>query len=316
MMFSRLDLKNSIGMKLFNPILLSVFSFLAVLNASAQVTLAVNSDTIKIKVDSIRVNMDTVIVPVYEWKNLANGIDWCEPSAPRLSIVGDSKLTIIKINPNKFDFELLTATQYGKISRPVNEWADSFNLNVVINAGMYELSNGLINRGYMKSYDHHNNATFNPNYNSMIALNPKDTTDHRFTILDLKCDTWEQVKSDYHCYSQGMRMIDCNGEALSWNKRNQSCSMLIAAKDAQGNIYYIFSRSPYTHNQMIGFMMDFPFELTNAIYLEGGPETSLYVKIGDTVIERIGSYVSQTYPRDDNDHFWPLPNVIGLRVKQ
>lgn len=303
-------------MKLLKQLMLSSFSLLAVLNASAQVSTALTTDTIKMKVDSIRVNLDTVIVPVYEWKNLADGIDLCEPSAPRLSILGDSKLTIIKINPNKFDFELLTATQYSKISRPVNEWADSFNLNLVINAGMYELSNGLINRGYMKSYDHHNNASFNPNYNSMIALNPKDTMETKFTIMDLKCDTWEKVKSDYHCYSQGMRMIDCNGEALSWNKRNQSCSMLIAAKDAEGNIYYIFSRSPYTHNQMIGFMMDFPFELTNAIYLEGGPETSLYVKVGDTLIERVGSYVSQTYPRDDNDHFWPLPNVIGLRVKQ
>jgi hypothetical protein len=58
-----------------------------------------------------------------------------------------------------------------------------------------------------------------------------------------------------------------------------------------------------------------PFELTNAIYLEGGPETSLYIKVGDTVIERIGSYVSQTYPNDNNNHFWKLPNVIGMKLK-
>jgi hypothetical protein len=91
--------------------------------------------------------------------------------------------------------------------------------------------------------------------------------------------------------------------------------MLIAAKDALGNIYYIFSRSPYTHNQMIGFIKQFPFELTNAIYLEGGPETSLYICVGDRTIERVGSYVSGTYPNDDNHEFWALPNVIGLRLK-
>lgn len=120
-MFSRLDLKNSIGMKLLKRLMLACFGLITVLNTSAQVSPAATADTLKIKADSIRVNLDTVIVPVYEWKNLADGIDMCEPSAPRLSILGDSKLTIIKINPNKFDFELLTATQYGKNSRPVNE---------------------------------------------------------------------------------------------------------------------------------------------------------------------------------------------------
>jgi hypothetical protein len=58
-----------------------------------------------------------------------------------------------------------------------------------------------------------------------------------------------------------------------------------------------------------------PFNLANTIYLEGGPETSLYIKVGDTVIEKVGSYVSQTYPTDDNVCFWKLPNIIGLKLK-
>ena len=66
---------------------------------------------------------------------------------------------------------------------------------------------------------------------------------------------------------------------------------------------------------MIRFILDFPFELTNAIYLEGGPETSLYVSIGETVLEKLGSYVSVTYPTDENAQFWRLPNVIGLKAK-
>lgn len=253
--------------------------------------------------------------PVYLWVELADGLEFCEVDATKKSIVGDSKLTIVKIDPKAFDFYLLTATEYDKTSRTVVEWADTFGLNVVLNAGMYDLANGLINRGYMKNYDHCNNPTYNPNYNSMIALNPVDTLDPRFAILDLKCDTWENIKGDYHCFAQGMRMIDCNGMALGWNKRNQSCSMLVAATDPYGNIYYVFSRSPYTHNEMISFMLAFPFELTNAIYLEGGPETSLYIRVGETVIERVGSYVSGTYPTDENIEFWKLPNVIGMKLK-
>ena len=52
-----------------------------------------------------------------------------------------------------------------------------------------------------------------------------------------------------------------------------------------------------------------------AIYLEGGPETSLYVCVGETVIEKLGSYVSDTYPTDANQTFWRLPNVIGIKAK-
>jgi hypothetical protein len=50
--------------------------------------------------------------------------------------------------------------------------------------------------------------------------------------------------------------------------------------------------------------------------MEGGPETSFYINIDDTKIEKVGSYVSTTYANDDNDHFWNLPNVIGIKVKK
>lgn len=262
------------------------------------------------------VPIDTLptLKPDYTWKKLAKGIDLIETDAPKRSIVGDSKLTILKIDPNAFDFHLITATEY-KTKKTVCEWADTFAFNVVMNAGMYELSNGLINRGYMKTHQHFNNRNFNPAYKAMIAMHPVDSLNPKFDILDLHCESWESVNRQYHTYAQGMRMIDCNGEPLGWNKRNQSCSMLVAALDHENNLYYIFSRSPYTHNEMIRFMLDFPFELTNAIYLEGGPETSLYVSIGDTVLEKLGSYVSVTYPTDENTQFWRLPNVIGLKAK-
>jgi hypothetical protein len=252
--------------------------------------------------------------PDYTWKKLAKGIELIETDAPKRSIIGDSRLTIVRIDPRAFDFHLVTATEY-KTKKTVCEWADTFAFSVVMNAGMYELSNGLINRGYMKTHRHYNNRNFNPAYKAMIAMHPVDTLKQQFDILDLNCDPWENVNKQYHTYAQGMRMIDCNGEPLGWNKRNQSCSMLVAAMDKNNNLYYIFSRSPYTHNEMINFMLEFPFELTNAIYLEGGPETSLYVCIGETVIEKLGSYVSQTYPTDKNDQFWKLPNVIGLKAK-
>lgn len=251
----------------------------------------------------------------FDWINLAEGFSYCEVDAPKKSILNDSKLTIVRMNPMAFEFFLLNASASNDSSKTVVQWADSMDLNLVFNAGMYELSQQLLSRGYMKSGQHINNPIVNPSYNSMIAFNPIDTTQPPFNIIDLKCHPWESVRTKYNCYAQGMRMIDCDGNALSWNKKKQSCSMLVAATDPKGMFYLIFSRSPYTHTEMIGFIQGFPFTLRNAIYIEGGPETSLYIRKGNTVIEKVGSYVSQTYPNDDNVQFWKLPNVIGLRLK-
>lgn len=251
-----------------------------------------------------------------QWQTLASGADYMEMEAPKKSAINDSRISILKLNPATFEMKLLSATaEDDQKPKTASEWAEKYELNVVVNAGMYDLAKKMLSKGYLKSENHINNPTLYPNYNAMIAFNPKDSLKSKFTVLDLKCEDWDKVKTDYHCYAQGLRMIDCNRQPLSWNKKNQSCSMLVTAVDALGNIYFIFSRSPYTHNEMIEFMLAFPFQLNNAIYMEGGPQTSLFIQFGDRKIEKIGSYVSETYPNDLNDHFWTLPNVIGFKVK-
>jgi hypothetical protein len=259
---------------------------------------------------------DSLAKITVNWKQLADGVFFCETDATIQSKVNDSKISILKVNPKHVDFDMLIATEKGRKALSAPEWADSFNLNIVINAGMYDLSNKLKSKGYLKNHKHVNQSALEPNYNAMIAFNAVDTSLNAFTILDLKCDNWQRWKTKYHSFAQGLRMLDCVGEPMSWNKRKQSCSMLVTALDEDKNVCFIFTRSPYTHNQMIQFMQQFPFKLTNAIYMEGGPQTSMYIKIGDTVIEKIGSYVSETYAHDNNDYFWKLPNVIGIKVKK
>lgn len=259
---------------------------------------------------------DTVPPLQLVWTSLADGVDFCETHAPFKSVVNDSKLTVLRIDPAKVTFEMHCATELDKRPRTVAQWADTFGMNIVFNAGMYDLAHKLISRGYLQNGPHFNNAALHPTFNSMLAFQPVDSMRPSYDIIDLQCESWPAVKSRYRAYAQGLRMLDCAGVPMNWTKRKQSCSMLVAAKDAEGRLFLVFTRSPYLHNDMIGFLKQFPVKLTNAIYLEGGPETSLYVHIGTTVIEKVGSYVSQTYENDANDHFWELPNVIGIRVKQ
>ncbi|MBU3659788.1 MAG: phosphodiester glycosidase family protein [Flavobacteriales bacterium] len=252
-----------------------------------------------------------------EWTVLIKGMEYREVKAPLKSVVGDSKLSILRIDPKYFDFGIHAATAYDRKPRTLHDWADTFRLNVVFNAGMYDLSKPLMSKGYLGTKDHINNGVLREYYRSMIAVGSNDTSKHQnIEILDLGCESFLSRKNDFQGYAQGLRMINCDGVAMAWNKRNQSCSMMVAAQDSKGWFYLIFCRSPYTHNQMIRFMKEMPYGLTNAIYLEGGPETSLLIDVNGHCIEKVGSYVSSTYERDDNNNFWKLPNVIGVRVKK
>ena len=251
------------------------------------------------------------------WKNLADGLQYIELDAPQKSVVNDSKLTILKIDVHKFDFEFLTASEHGKKLRTAEEWATEFDKTIIINAGMYSYNKMHSNKGYMKNYKHLNNPVKSGYYNGILAMHPKDKKKPPFEIIDITYHDWEKVKTQYHSLCQAMRMIGEKGEGMEFAKRpNQSCSMILTAKDDAGNVYIVYTRSPYTHRAMIGFLQGLPFNISTTVYLEGGPEASLYINTGDTVIAKFGSYVSNTCDNDDNDHFWKIPNVIALGLKK
>jgi hypothetical protein len=251
------------------------------------------------------------------WKSLMDGLQYIELDAPEKSVVNDSKLTILKVDVQKFDFGFLTASEHGHQARTAPDWAQEFDQNIIINAGMYRYNKTQSNKGYMKNYNHLNNPVRNNYYNALLAMHPKDPKKPPFEIIDTYQKDWEKIKDQYHSVCQGMRMINDNGEGMAFSKRpDQSCSMILAATDTEHNLYFIFTRSPYTHLKMISFLKGLPLNIRTTVYLEGGPETSFYVNTGDTVIAKYGSYVSNTCDNDDNDHFRKMPNVIAIRKKK
>lgn len=250
------------------------------------------------------------------WKQLMDGLQYVELDAPDKSVVNDSKLTIIKVDVQKFDFDFLTGSEH-RGARIAPDWAKEFDQNLIINAGMYKYNKAQSNKGYMKHYNHLNNPVKSEYYNAMLAMHPKDKSKAPFAIYDITKEPWENLKTQYHSLCQGMRMIDGDGNRMEFSKRpDQSCSMIIAATDVDGNFYIVFTRSPYTHRTMIKYLQGLPINIRTTVYLEGGPETSLYLNTGDTVVAKYGSYVSNTCNNDDNDHFRLVPNVIALRKKK
>lgn len=254
--------------------------------------------------------------PTPRWYKLGIGLSYKEQEAPEKSIFNDSKLFVLKIDPLLCDFKLLCASEHHQLNRTADKWGRDFELNVVVNAGMFNMVNKKTSKGYLKNFSHYNNPKINNNYNVMMAMNPISGADTSMIISDMTCQSWDTVQRRYHSICQGMRMIDCSGNPLAWDKRpGQACSMVLGATDTAGNIYFVFVRSPYTHQKMIGFLFGLIPDIRTTVYLEGGPEASLYIQTADTVISKMGSYVSKSYPNDRNNHFWEIPNVIGVRSR-
>ena len=247
-------------------------------------------------------------VDTINWVQIGKEAFYCEIDAPQKSICGDSKLTIVKINPSYADFELKSASLHNQnIPLSASVWADTFGYDLVLNAGMYDLLKPLSSKGFFKVGNLFNNKQINTSYNGVFVVDNQNVS-----LIDLKCDSNVNLTNYEMCF-QGMRMLDCKGNKMDWNKKKQSCSMLVTSIDNQGNIYFIFSRSPYLHATFIDFLKELPIELTTTIYLEGGPETSLFLRTPVGNIEKVGSYVSNSYENDNNNSFWRLPNVIGIK---
>ena len=50
-------------------------------------------------------------------------------------------------------------------------------------------------------------------------------------------------------------------------------------------------------------------------HLEGGPEAQLYLNVGDTELEMVGSYETSFRENDGNARAWRIPNVLGVKRK-
>jgi hypothetical protein len=251
-----------------------------------------------------------------EWKQLSHGLYYAEIDGPHVSKFSDSKVSILKIDPEVFDFTLVVATQYDSSQKTIKQWCDTMNLTAAINAGMYSLKDHMSGSGYMQTYDHINNPVYKESFNALAVFNPKSKSVAPFQIVDMKNQDWKSIKKDYYSCFQSIRMIDNQHRGIYWKKKPLlSCSMSVLATDRSGNVLFLFSRSPYNANEVIKFMLGPLLNIQTAMYLEGGPEASLYVKTDSAEIIKFGSYVSYACPNDDNQELRKMPNILGIKKK-
>jgi hypothetical protein len=239
------------------------------------------------------------------WKRIDDGLF--------LSELHSSQITLVKIDPNYYSFKLLCASEENKLRMTVRQWCKKHNLISSINAGMFQ-ADGIRNVGYMKNFNHINNPRLNTRYKAVLAFNPVDATVPEIQIIDLKCHDFDRLKDKYQTLIQGIRMTSCHQENV-WEKQDKMWSIAAFGMDKSRKGLFIFTESPYSVHDFTNILLSLPVSLYNAMYLEGGPEATLYFSANGVEFEKIGSHEMGL-----NENGFPkvarrIPNVIGIVKK-
>jgi hypothetical protein len=112
-----------------------------------------------------------------------------------------------------------------------------------------------------------------------------------------------RVRRDYGVVFQNYRLLDCDGRAVAWkDARSFSAAAIGLGKD--GHVVFAHSRAPHAMTEFSQILASPELGLSQMLYVEGGPEASLYVRSGGAdVVRAIGSSL---------DDFMAIPNVVGF----
>jgi hypothetical protein len=111
-------------------------------------------------------------------------------------------------------------------------------------------------------------------------------------------------------------MLDCAGRN-TWAQQDRRWSTAAVGTDDAGRVLFIHARSAWSTHDFIDVLKALPLGLKRLMYVEGGPEASLYLKVGGTVlVAEMGSFETGFREDDDNRVFWPLPNVIAIAPRR
>ena len=249
------------------------------------------------------------------WHPLAEGLDHADFVAPQKSEVGDSTVTVVRIDPERYRFQLLSAKLLKlEDTLTAREWVEKHKVLGAINASMYQQDHRT-SVSYMKGPEGVNHGRWTKD-NAVFAADPTDPSLPAVQIIDRTCARPPDFESRYRILVQNIRMLDCRGKN-TWARQPKKWSTAAVGTDEHGRVLFIHCRSPYTTHDFIEILRGLPLGLARLMYVEGGPEASLYVTVGGkAVVSKVGSFETGFREMDDNQEFWPIPNVLAFEERK
>jgi hypothetical protein len=246
------------------------------------------------------------------WRAVDDGLAIGEFEPQQRFGLNNTKILVLKIDPEKYSFKLMSASEYGGGKMTMKEWCMKYGLVAAFNAGMYQVD-GTTSVGYMKNFKHINNGRLNKN-KAVLAFNPVDSSVPEIQIIDRECQDFENLKGKYRTFVQSIRMVSCEQQNV-WSPQTAAWSTLAIGLDKSRKVLIVFSQQQYSVHDLIEILLSLPISLYNAMYLEGGPQASLYLSTTNMTIEKVGRWEGS--PDSDNPLrvSWPIPNVLGIVKK-
>ncbi len=244
------------------------------------------------------------------WSELEPGLELRAFQAPQASPHGDQMIVALRIDPERFAFRLLIADELDESRMSAARWAERYDLVAATNAGMFAADAAARPVAFTRA----DGRTVNPTVrrdNTLFAFAGQQAETPDVRIIDRECDNLDALMPDYPNLLQSIRMISCDGRNV-WTQQDRIWSTAALATDSQGRILFVHVRSPYSVHDLIAMLQALPLDIERAMYLEGGPEATVYARTSDVELERYGSFETGFFESDGNGYAWSLPNIIGV----
>jgi hypothetical protein len=235
------------------------------------------------------------------WKQLQAGVEY--------AVVGDG-LHVVRIDPRRAPLQAVMASARDRKKRTAAEWCRERKLAVAINLGMFRDDN-LTNVGHARAPGHANNPRWSKKYKTALAFGPTQADLPAAVMLDIDTPGAMERQAAYGTVIQNLRLIRAPGRGV-WAKQDKRWSEAAVAADGSGRVLFLFTRRPYSMQELNTKLLALPLGITAAMHVEGGPEASLSIHAGGVDIDLNGSYETGFNENDDEAAQWPIPNVLGV----
>lgn len=241
------------------------------------------------------------------WIHVEPGLDFGEFRLDH----ADSKVTVLKIDPEKFEFVLCMSSMDGKGPRTLDAWAKENDLQAAINASMYLPDKG-ISTGYMRSGKHINNNRMVKGFGGFFVASPRENGLPPAAVIDREVPGFSDLLDKYDIVIQNYRMTNSNRHIL-WLPGGPLYSISAIAQDGNGNILFIHSRMPVEAYTFVQQLLHLPLDIRTILYVEGGAQAGMLLQSDHLKRELAGAHAPSFLVTGNLKA--RLPNVLGIRRK-
>src|SRR5262249_10602392 len=149
----------------------------------------------------------------------------------------------------------------------------------------------------------------NERLGAFLAFDPIDEKDAPVVLTGRDCAGFDlpALRRRYPSIVQNYPLLDCDGQPGAWRDA-RSFSAAAVGLDAEGRPVFVHARAPAQMSAFADLLAR--RGLRAAMYVEGGPQASLYVRDGDVEVAEMGTGLLP------NSSFFQIPSVLGFRPRR